>query len=208
MKVYAVINADQRGSRRSVDRVPDALAALAGVDGLVLGFERTAGDEVQGLAADAVTVVEVVERLARLDAAGDRGWRIGIGLGHVDDLGGIGSTREARGEAYVRAREAVERAGRAPSRICVVGAARAYAEDALVVLRALLDRRTPKGWEVVDALRAAGGEDAVQSVVAETLGVTESAVSQRLERATWRESQRAAALVRHHLGEELGESDG
>ena len=76
----AVINVDQHASRRRPDLVPDALAELAGVDGLVFQFERTAGDEVQGVCAAPQAVVDVVLRLTRMG-----GWRIGIGIGAIDE---------------------------------------------------------------------------------------------------------------------------
>ncbi|GAB3702945.1 hypothetical protein [Mariniluteicoccus flavus] len=209
---YAVIDADQRGSRRGADRVGAALTALAAIGGLTLPFERTAGDEVQALAHDPEAIVSAVTALTRLDLdlppGTAPGWRIGIGIGPVDDLAGINSTREARGPAYLAAREAVERAGSAPTRLALdgVGSDLAHAESALVVLRALLERRTAKGWEVVDAM--AGSGDQKQSEVAATLGRSESAVSQRLDRALWREVRHAEALARHHLGLAMGEGSG
>ena len=59
-----VLTVDQRGSRRSADRVPEALSALSGVP-TVLRFERTAGDEFQGVLDDPAVVVDVVRRLIR-----------------------------------------------------------------------------------------------------------------------------------------------
>ena len=51
-----VLTVDQDGSRRATDQVPTALAALATVPAR-LAFERTVGDELQGLLDE--------ERLAR-----------------------------------------------------------------------------------------------------------------------------------------------
>lgn len=183
--------------------MPAALAALKEVPGLRLPFERTAGDEMQALLGTAAGVVAIVVELARLDAAAGvagPGWKVGIGLGAVDD-DSVNSTRAARGPAYLVAREAIERASRAPARLVLLaaepardGAAR-WAETGLILLRTLLSQRTPKGWEVVDLL--AGEQN--QSAVAARLGISESAVSQRLDRAAWQEGVRGAELARHLL---------
>ena len=144
----AVINVDQHASRRRPDLVPDALAELAGVDGLVFQFERTAGDEVQGVCAAPQAVVDVVLRLTRMG-----GWRIGIGIGAIDEPLPA-STRQARGPAYLVAREAIE-ARRATQSLRLLSAlpdqgrgnvgvatyggfqkAAWYAESALIALRA------------------------------------------------------------------------
>ena len=50
---------DQHRSRSGRDLVPELLAALSGVR-TVLPFERTVGDEVQGLPADAATTLEAL----------------------------------------------------------------------------------------------------------------------------------------------------
>ncbi|OMQ15094.1 hypothetical protein A7K94_0211915, partial [Modestobacter sp. VKM Ac-2676] len=90
-----VVTVDQRASRRAPDRVPAALRALVGVP-VVLRFERTAGDEFQGLLDDPAAVVEVVRRLVR---EGD--WSIGIGTGSVQwPL--PASTRAGAGPAFGR----------------------------------------------------------------------------------------------------------
>ena len=60
--MFAMI-VDQVGSRSGPDLVPLALAALSRLD-LVLPFERTAGDELQGLTDDPAAVV--ADRLERL----------------------------------------------------------------------------------------------------------------------------------------------
>lgn len=203
---WIVLDADQRASRRGPDRVAEALDRLADVRGLRLPFERTAGDEIQCLTREPEAVLEALDRLTRLDVehGEDHGWRLGLGVGPVESLDAVTSTREARGAAYVAAREAVDRAGQAPARLALVGGgeAGARAESALIVLRALLARRTEKGWEAVDAMAAASAK---QSDVAVTLGLSESAVSQRLDRALWREVRHARGLAHHHLAAMLGE---
>ena len=76
-----VITADQRGSRRGPDLVPAALTRLKSVRPKpIRAFGRTAGDEIQGVAQDPLTVVDVVVTLMRgID------WRLGIGIGPVDE---------------------------------------------------------------------------------------------------------------------------
>ncbi len=198
-----VVNIDQRRSRRQPDRVPGALALANALPGVVLGFERTAGDELQGLVRQGATLVALVEGLARLDASdglGEPGWRIGVGVGGVENVTS-GGTREARGPAYLLGRDAVESAATAPGHVVIrsaVGDPAAFelAEAALIMLRTVLSRRSRPGWEVVDAVNA--GES--QAEVAVRLRISESAVSQRLARAAWRESVRGAALATGLLG--------
>lgn len=73
-----VLTVDQRGSRRDVDRVADLLGELRGAE-LLRPFERTAGDEVQAVAADPAVVVDLALDLVR------RGhWSVGIGVGPVE----------------------------------------------------------------------------------------------------------------------------
>ena len=100
-----VITIDQEGSTGDVDRVPELLETLAAAaPAPVLAFERTAGDEVQGLLADAAATLAVVRAALRLGR-----WQIGVGVGSVvTPL--PASTRAASGEVFVRARDAVERA--------------------------------------------------------------------------------------------------
>ncbi len=193
-----VVNIDQRRSRRDADRVPDLLVALAGI-GVRLGFERTAGDEVQALADDPTVAALVIEAVARLTVVGGGpGWRIGFGIGAVEDPG-VSSTRAARGSAYLAAREALEAAERQPGRLALRGAADVdparirYAETGLQLLRGLYGRRSATGWEVTDLL----AELKDQSAVAARLQVSESAVSQRLERAEHRLGPSTAAMAEY-----------
>ena len=203
---WAVVTADQRNSRHSDDLVPAALAALQAAVGerFALVFERTAGDELQGLTADPGAVVDAVLALTRLPQ-----WHIGIGLGEVE-MPLPASTREARGTAYLAARTAVEQARTAPSHLRLVAAetvsARPYREDvvqraasALVMLRALVSRRTPEGWEIMDVLDEAGSG----RVAAQRMGISPSAVSQRASRSARAEAQLGAELARGLLADAM-----
>ncbi|MBF0687592.1 MAG: hypothetical protein IR158_07465 [Cellulomonas sp.] len=178
-----VMTIDQRGSRRGTDRVPELLAALAGVP-VVRGFERTVGDEVQGVLDDPDVVVDTALQVLR-----DGGWSVGIGAGVVDEPLPA-SPREGAGPAFVLAREAVEAAKsrQRPVPLAVRGAdpqAAADADAVLVLIGAVASRRTAAGWDAIDAAHAA--DDAGQDVVARTLGVSQQAVSQRLLTAMWAE---------------------
>src|SRR3954469_1864562 len=109
-----VVTVDQRDSRRAPDRIPETLRELTDVD-VVLPFERTAGDEFQGLLGDPAALPVAVERLLR-----DDGGDVGIGIGPVDrplpD-----HARAGRGPAYVHARTAVTSAKTSPWHLRVVG---------------------------------------------------------------------------------------
>ena len=202
-----VLTADQKRSRRRGDRVPEALAALestlgtAAGSGVELPFERTVGDEIQGMLSSPTAAVRAVTTLVRLG-----GWRTGLGVGPVD-LPLPSSTRAASGPAFLAARDAVEAASSSPADLRVVrgDGARHYgvveraqqAESALWVLTVLLRRRTPEGWEIVDmAETGLSGKD-----IADRLDISPSAVSQRLSRAAYQEGRRGAELAEALLAE-------
>ncbi len=181
-----VLTVDQRSSRRSRDLVPEALASLASVP-LLRAFERTAGDEFQGVLDDPGLVAPVLEPLLR---SGE--WNIGLGLGDVEQPLPA-HARAGRGPAYVRAREAVTAAKATPWHVRVVGegASGRDLESALWLWAAVLGRRTEKGWEVADLLdRQVTYEEAARK-----LGITQSAVSQRARAAGIAEGVRGRELV-------------
>jgi len=186
----AVLTIDQRGSTRAaaIDRVPATLAGLAGLEIRMLrAFERTAGDEFQGVLDDPAALPVVAERLLR-----EGGWSIGIGLGEVEQPLPE-STRAGRGPAYQHARDAVTGAKSAPWRLRVAGdrpEVRAL-ETTLWLWAAVLGRRTSRGWEVADLVD--GG--ATYDEAAKRLGITQSAVSQRAQAAGIVEGRRARELV-------------
>src|SRR6478752_6926021 len=103
----AVLTVDQRGSRTSDDRIPATLEALADA-ALLRPFERTAGDEFQGVLADPAGLAPIVEALLREDA-----WNVGIGVGAVEEPLPP-HANAGRGAAYLYARDAVTSAKNSP----------------------------------------------------------------------------------------------
>ena len=186
-----VLTIDQRSSRRGPDLVPEAIAALATVP-MLRPFERTAGDEFQGLLDRAESLADVLEPLLRTD-----GWNLGVGLGEVEQPLPA-HARAGRGPAYVYAREAVTAAKSSPWHLRVAGddALARHLESALWLWAAVLGRRTPKGWEVADLLE----RDLTYDEAARKLGISQSAVSQRARAAGIAEGRRARELVTHLAG--------
>jgi hypothetical protein len=186
---------DQEGSRRVGDRVDALLAGLAVASPLVdappgavlLPFERTVGDEVQGVLTDPDLVVALTLHLVRVG-----GWSIGIGVGTVDTPLPT-SSRAGSGTAFVHARDAVEAAkSRLRSVPLAVRGPRAdlaaEAEGVLTLLGSVVARRTAAGWAVVDRLAVGPGRAAPrQGDVAAALGISQQAVSSRTRAALWAE---------------------
>jgi hypothetical protein len=173
-----VLTVDQRGSRRGPDRVADALRLLDGSVPVLLGFERTAGDEFQGVLADPADVVDVVLRLVRMG-----GWSIGVGAGPVQTPLPE-STRAGAGPAFLAARRAVDAAKQRPFRLAVRGAVPPEAADAQAVLSALaglVDRRSEQAWAAIELVE----EGRTQSDAATALGISRQAVGQRLAAGMW-----------------------
>ncbi len=201
-----VITADQIDSRNDRDRAGEMIAGLLAKFGDVFTLppDQTAGDEIQMLLADARTTLDLMLALHR-----SRHWSIGLGIGTVrtplPD-----SARQASGEAFVNARDAVTRAkktdtrfgltaepaepsGRtgAPEHRPVLDSEQAEALVATFLL--LRQRRTTEGWAAVD-LHETG---LIQVEIAARLGISTAAVSQRLRSALWKVDQAARpALVR------------
>lgn len=195
---YAVLTIDQRSSQQTADRVPALVEQLNDTDlgPLVRRFERTAGDEVQGLLADADATISRLHRLLR-----DGGWNVGLGIGDVETPLPR-STRAARGPAFVAAREAVNRSKTATSRLSVVGAG-TYREEQLETVLWLwaqvLSRRSEKGWQVADLLDTGVSH----TEAAKRLGISQSAVTQRARAAGVVEARRAEKLAGELLGDLL-----
>jgi len=173
-----VLTVDQRASRRGPDRVADALRLLEGTVPVLLGFERTAGDEFQGVLGDPVHVVDVALRLVRMG-----GWSIGVGAGPVQTPLPE-STRAGAGPAFLAARRAVDAAKQRPFRLAVRGAVPPEAADAQAVLSALaglVDRRSEQAWAAIELVE----EGRTQSDAATALGISRQAVGQRLAAGMW-----------------------
>lgn len=193
-----VLTVDQRASRSHPDAVPALLDHLRHVP-TVLPFTRTVGDEVQGVLTSPEAVATAVEALLR-----DGGWHVGIGLGEAETPLPP-SAPEARGSAFVAAREAVSAARTAPWHLRVVAAdddvsdTAEHLESALWLWAALLNRRSEKGWEVADLL----GSGLSHERAGARLGISQSAVSQRAQAAHVVESRRAHRLVSALAGRHL-----
>ncbi|WP_406633013.1 MarR family transcriptional regulator [Pseudarthrobacter quantipunctorum] len=209
-----VLTIDQQGSTTDVDRVPDLIAALRNLT--PVPFERSVGDELQGVVEDAADVVDVA-----LHALRGGHWYVGIGIGVVGLAPGA-SPREGSGSGFVAARKAVElakgAAGQVPLSV-VSGSmvrgkdlqphaqedavASANAQAVLRLIGRLVQQRTEAQWRVVDRLRAIQGEvrHGSQKQVARELGITEQSVSRTVLRSAWQEewaARPAAAMLLDH----------
>lgn len=215
-----VLTIDQQGSTSDVDRVPELIAALR--DLTPVPFERSVGDELQGVVELAENVVDIA-----LHALRSGRWYVGIGIGTVQLAPG-GSPREGSGSGFVAARKAVElakgAAGQVPlsvvsgtmvrgrelhSTTAGVNAAQegamasANAQAVLRLIGRLVQHRTEAQWRVVDRLRAIQGEGRYgsQKQVARELGITEQSVSRAVLRSGWQEewaARPAAAMLLDH----------
>jgi hypothetical protein len=194
-----VLTVDQRASRRTADRVAEALRELNSTVPAILPFERTAGDEFQGVLAEPDEVVDVVLRLVR---AG--GWSIGVGAGPVQTPLPT-STRAAAGPAFLSARRAVDAAKQRPTRLAVRGVVPPDAADAQAVLSALavvVERRSEQAWEAI-ALVESGR---TQAEAAGELGISRQAVGQRLAAGLWDLERELRPTAARLLARAAGES--
>jgi hypothetical protein len=207
-----VLTVDQRGSTSDVDRVPELISALRSLT--PARFERSVGDELQGVVEQPDEVVDIA-----LHALRSGYWYVGIGIGVVQLAPG-GSPREGSGSGFVAARKAVELAKSAAGQVplsVVAGTmgrgreippqdkegamAGANAQAVLRLIGRLVQQRTQAQWRVVDSLRAlqAGdGKHGSQKQVAHELGITEQSVSRAVLRSGWQEewaARPAAAML-------------
>lgn len=195
----AVLTVDQRSSRTQPDLVPDLVAALnlrSPADGLSRKFERTAGDEAQGVFSSADAVVDSISALLRT-----QGWNLGLGIGEVSEPLPR-SVRAGRGEAFIHARQAVNRAKSGPHHVNVVGTDSYRAEQIETVLwlwSGLLSRRTDRGWEVADLL----AQGLSHREAGDRLSISQSAVTQRAQAAGIADEQRVRRLAVELLTEAL-----
>lgn len=204
-----VMTMDQRASSGGPDRVDALVEGLnepsTGADeGILRPFQRTAGDEVQGVVADADVVIGIA-----LAAARSGHWSVGIGVGPVRRPLPA-ETRAGAGPAFESARRAVERSKRSPGHVAVAGpegldpvdppesADREWVADliesveaGLQLLAELEARRSPEGQEAGRLMDT--GQ--TQREAAEALGVSQQAISSRLRSGLWGESRRLAAIT-------------
>lgn len=178
-----VLTINQRDSRESGDLVPELIRSLRHLPAAV-PFQRSVGDEAQGVLADASTAVE-----AALAALRQRRWNVGIGVGELR-LPLSQGVLDNDGYGLVYARRAVERARKAGERIplAVDGPDPGIAAEAQAVLRLLgqiVASRTDAEWKVLDLMTP--GARGQQKYVAEILGITSQAVSKAVVRSHWQE---------------------
>ena len=191
-----VLTIDQRHSRTGQDRVPRLLTALAEAEvRCVATFERTAGDEVQGLLDDPAAV-----RTALLTALRDGDWHCGVGVGEVEDGSFATGTRAGRGPAYLAAREAVKAAKTMPGSVAVrvpheagaeATACAAYCEAVWTLVAGLVLDRTEAQWRAVDAV----DRSPTQAAAAEELGITPTSVAGALRLSHIRQERAAYPVL-------------
>ena len=193
-RLVAVVTMDRRRSRDRPDDVDAALRRLNERHGAALArrFVRTVGDEVQGVAGAVGWLVDLVLADA---AAGD--WWIGVGVGSYE-APLRRTARESRGAAFYEARRAVTDAKRAPWGFAMRGlAGLERVEAALAVCAWVVRHRSAAQQEAAELLGALG----TRRAVAERLGVSAQAVSQRLRGAGLDEEQRGRRLATDLLRE-------
>lgn len=185
---FAVVNADQRHSRRNQDAVGSTIEALTGQHlDFVLPPVRTMGDQWQCLTTSPRTLTQICAQLS-VD-----NWHVGIGIGTVDQPLPDDS-REARGPAYLLARQALEGAGRSPL-VLAEGhdpdaAPLADLNATLALVWFIWNRRSPQGWQVSRAV-----QNHRPAQVASMLDISASAVSQRLATAGHEPVQAGVAML-------------
>lgn len=176
-----VVTINQRDSREVGDLVPELLREFRFVDAVV-PFQRSVGDELQGVVAGAATAVDVA-----LKAIRHRRWHVGIGVGEL--LSPVPDRiLDAEGYGLVYSRRAVNRAQKTGERIplAVEGPDSEVAAEAEAVLRLLgqiVYTRTDAEWNVLDLLTP--GARGQQKLIAQELGITTQAVSKAVIRSHW-----------------------
>lgn len=200
--MFAAILLDQRASQDVRADLIDEWQAALNLDpaiSLVRPFERTAGDEMEGLVKDAASLTLIILRALQTG-----GWWVGIGIGDVETPLPE-SVRSSQGAAFVLARRAIELAKGRPrtgrmQRVRILAQRRdpADLEAALMLMGVLFARSGGEGSEAV-RFRAAG---LTIVEIAKRLGVSKQAVSQQLLAAHWTVQQAGRRLV-EHLAEAL-----
>jgi hypothetical protein len=207
-----VLTIDQRGSSADIDRVPELIGALGTLASA--RFERSVGDELQGVLDDANQVVD-----AALYALRTGHWYVGIGIGPASVAPGA-APREGTGGGFVAARKAVELAKNAAGQVPLsvvpgmmgrskeaippsqeVAMASANAQAVLRLIGRVVQERTAAQWRVVDRLRAGDAWHGSQKQISRELGISEQSVSRAVHRSRWQEecaARPAAAMLLEH----------
>ena len=181
--MHYVLTINQRDSREVGDLVPDLIRSLRHLPAAV-PFQRSVGDEAQGVLDDAGGAVD-----AALIALRQRRWNVGIGVGELRPPLAP-SVMENEGFGLVYARRAVDRARKTGERIPLAvdgpdGDVAAEAQAVLRLLGQIVASRTDAEWKVLDLMTP--GARGQQKYVAELLGITTQAVSKAVVRSHWQE---------------------
>lgn len=186
-----VITADQVNSRATADIVGETISRVndqfAGA--LVLPADRTAGDELQLLVANAESALQIILDLTRTGR-----WSVGCGVGVVNQPMPPG-IRESAGGAFVAARVAVDRAKKRQTRFSLEhesGFVEATDTEAFIdLLLAIRARRSVEGWELYDLVT----EGLTQAEAAGRLDISPQAASKRAKVADLRAERAAIAPI-------------
>lgn len=192
-----VMTVDQRNSSTGQDLVPQLHSDLAGNSNIaspLRPFQRTAGDEVQAVFDDPNGLLETALVLARQGT-----WHIGIGVGAVNEPLPA-NAREGNGQAYRKARTAVERAKRSAGHIAFEGTGRfsELIEASLQLVMGLEEDRNDS-WQAIGELYEQG---MTQIEIATHLQTYQSAVSRALRQGRWQETRRMVQELKTLLAEE------
>lgn len=194
--MHYVLTINQRDSREVGDLVPSMVKSLRHLPAAV-PFQRSVGDEAQGVVAEASVAVE-----AALSVLRQRRWNVGIGIGKLESPLPV-DMAAAQGPGMVYSRRAVERAQRTGERIPLAVAApdavvAAEAEAVLRLLGRIVATRTDAEWKVLDLLTP--GARGQQKYVAGELGITTQAVSKAVVRSHWLEEWATRPAAARLLG--------
>ncbi len=181
--MHYVLTINQRDSREVGDLVGDLLTSLRYLP-TVVPFQRSVGDEVQGVVGSATAAVDTALRAIRY-----RRWHVGIGVGGLTPPVPHRLV-DAEGYGLVYARRAVSRARKTAERIPLAvegpdGEVAAEAEAVLRLLGQIVSTRTDAEWAVLDLMTP--GARGQQKYIAQELGITAQAVSRAVVRSHWME---------------------